>query len=201
MLCALISPDPAKQRWLHLAGMVPLLQRLTLQRSLDTLGDGNLPALMAEPSALGLQRQSARMLALLASDPAAQPAISRSAWVSSNANAFPAWMHNAIPFPAAFIATDAGPASLRPCCHVLQDWGAQQLIPRSNVPYHPMPCCIAGQSQTTQALTCYAMHSLLNLLLKLSQCCGPASHFLRRLDKRHCFQSWTRHALPCCTVS
>lgn len=61
--------------------MVPLLQRLTLQRSLDTLGDGNLPALMAEPSALGLQRQSARMLALLASDPAAQPAISRSAWV------------------------------------------------------------------------------------------------------------------------
>ncbi len=82
VLCALISPDPAKQRWLHLAGMVPLLQRLTLQRSLDTLGDGNLPALMAEPSALGLQRQSARMLALLASDPSAQPAISRSAWVS-----------------------------------------------------------------------------------------------------------------------
>ncbi len=83
VLCALISQDPAKQRWLHLAGMVPLLQRLTLQRSLDTLGDGNLPSLMAEPSALGLQRQSARMLALLASDTAAQPAISRSAWVRS----------------------------------------------------------------------------------------------------------------------
>ena len=81
VLCALISPDPINQRWLHLAGMVPLLQRLTLQRSLDTLGDGNLPSLLAEPSALGLQRQSARMLAMLASDTAAQPAISRSAWV------------------------------------------------------------------------------------------------------------------------
>ncbi|KAK9828200.1 hypothetical protein WJX74_002764 [Apatococcus lobatus] len=100
VLCALISPDPAKQRWLHLAGMVPLLQRLTLQRSLDTLGDGNLPALMAEPSALGLQRQSARMLALLASDPAAQPAISRSAWVP--------WLQRAVHSEDCALASNAG---------------------------------------------------------------------------------------------
>ena len=35
VLCALVSADSSKQRWLQTAGIIPLLQRLTLQRSLD----------------------------------------------------------------------------------------------------------------------------------------------------------------------
>ena len=34
VLCALVSSNDDKQRWLHSAGILPLLQRLTLDRHL-----------------------------------------------------------------------------------------------------------------------------------------------------------------------
>lgn len=78
-LCALVSHDDAKQRWLQSTGILGLLQRLTVQ---DNLVSGAVP-LPAHPvlpnfgenTPLRLWRESARIIAMISADAASQTMI------------------------------------------------------------------------------------------------------------------------------
>ena len=48
VLCALVSSSDDKQRWLCAAGIMPLLHRLTLNRSLGEVPPGQTPLLITE---------------------------------------------------------------------------------------------------------------------------------------------------------
>ncbi|KAL3161302.1 hypothetical protein ABBQ38_009658 [Trebouxia sp. C0009 RCD-2024] len=84
-LCALVSHDDAKQRWLQSTGILGLLQRLTVQ---DNLVSGAVP-LPAHPvlpnfgenTPLRLWRESARIIAMISADAASQTMIRHTAWV------------------------------------------------------------------------------------------------------------------------
>lgn len=78
-LCALVSHDDAKQRWLQSTGILGLLQRLTVQ---ETVGSGAVPlpphpilANLGESAPLRLWRESARIIAMISADAASQTMI------------------------------------------------------------------------------------------------------------------------------
>ena len=78
-LCALVSHDDAKQRWLQSTGILGLLQRLTVQ---DNLGSGAVPLpphpvipSLGENTPLRLWRESARIIAMISADAASQTMI------------------------------------------------------------------------------------------------------------------------------
>ena len=78
-LCALVSHDDAKQRWLQSTGILGLLQRLTVQ---DNLGSGAVPLpphpvipSLVENTPLRLWRESARIVAMISADAASQTMI------------------------------------------------------------------------------------------------------------------------------
>ena len=77
-LCALVSHDDAKQRWLQSTGILGLLQRLTVQ---ETVGSGAVPLPphpilnLGESAPLRLWRESARIIAMISADAASQTMI------------------------------------------------------------------------------------------------------------------------------
>lgn len=78
-LCALVSHDDAKQRWLQSTGILGLLQRLTVQENPGSK-DVSLPphpvlSNLGEAAPLRLWRESARIIAMISADAASQTMI------------------------------------------------------------------------------------------------------------------------------
>ena len=76
-LCALVSHDDAKQRWLQSTGILGLLQRLIAQEQpgSDTVSLPAHPILTGEHAPLRLWRESARIIAMISADAASQTMI------------------------------------------------------------------------------------------------------------------------------
>ena len=78
-LCALVSQDEAKQRWLQSTAVLGLLHRLTLQD--PTANDrppqtaGAAPLSLSSHVPLGMERQSARIIAMISADANCQSGI------------------------------------------------------------------------------------------------------------------------------
>ena len=76
-LCALVSHDDAKQRWLQSTGILALLQRLTLQE--PSVPESTVPsaadpilASLGQAAPLRIWRQSARIIAMISADASSQ---------------------------------------------------------------------------------------------------------------------------------
>ena len=76
-MCALVANEPAKQQWLRSAGILQVLYRLTLgmqQRSSDSTdeeedeGEEGVSSALGQHLSRSLQRQVARLLAILSAD-------------------------------------------------------------------------------------------------------------------------------------
>lgn len=72
VMCALVANEPAKQQWLRSAGILQVLYRLTLgmqpqDDDSDEQEEDNSPA-MGQHISNALQRQIARLLAILSAD-------------------------------------------------------------------------------------------------------------------------------------
>ena len=78
-LCALVSHDDVKQRWLQSTGILALLQRLTMQDSPNPeavpIAAHPILASLGENTPLGIWRQSARIIAMISTHAASQSMI------------------------------------------------------------------------------------------------------------------------------
>ncbi|KAK9829898.1 hypothetical protein WJX72_008538 [[Myrmecia] bisecta] len=82
VLCALVGTDDSKQRWLRTAGLLPLLQRLTLDQQREgEEAERQLDEPLPEAICLSTRRQAARIVAMVSADAAAEPALRHSAWI------------------------------------------------------------------------------------------------------------------------
>ena len=127
-LCALVSHDTAKQRWLQSTGILALLQRLTKQDSPtpEAVPRAAHPILesLGENTPLGIWRQSARIIAMISADASSQTMIRSASFplVSVSPSCCPQHLVRLVPQCVAYyvMCTCTPSAMWRSSCDVTQ---------------------------------------------------------------------------------